>query len=102
MQGVCAHAGERISTVEARIRWAQGRSSITNVYSIHTDDAVFSIGARLASMSDVKIVSPMAGVPTDSVGQAKHTTLRGEHEAACAVIGAKVVNGDWLDDVYPP
>jgi LmbE family N-acetylglucosaminyl deacetylase len=72
------------------------------VLSPHTDDAVFSIGSHLASLDDdITIVSPMAGVPDDPAGQAKHTTLRAEHAAAMELMGWQFVSGDFLDDVYP-
>jgi LmbE family N-acetylglucosaminyl deacetylase len=51
--------------------------------------------------ADITIVSPMAGIPDDLIGRLKHTTLRQEHETACAVVGATAVNGEFLDDVYP-
>jgi LmbE family N-acetylglucosaminyl deacetylase len=72
------------------------------VFSPHTDDAIFSLGAYLATCDDVTIVSPMAAIPTDPAGRAKHETLRAEHGRACAIIGAAHVEGPFLDDVYPP
>ena len=72
------------------------------VFSPHTDDALFSIGAYLAALdAEISIASPFAGIPDDDAGRLKHTTLRQEHGAACALTGATAVNGDWLDDVYP-
>lgn len=73
----------------------------TVVLSPHTDDAIFSLGAHLATLDDVTIVSVFAGIPDDPGGRAKHTLLRDEHADACRLIGATVVNGDFLDDVYP-
>lgn len=78
------------------------------VISPHTDDAIFSIGACLSCLmvyNKVTIASPMAGIPTDAEGRAKHVRLRQEHEAAVRhLLGpeAIVVNGDFLDDVYEP
>lgn len=77
---------------------------ITAVFSPHTDDAIFSIGAYIAAQQQyVVIVSPMAGVPDDEAGCAKHTRLREEHVNACGAISvhAHWCNGDFLDDVYP-
>jgi hypothetical protein len=72
------------------------------VASPHVDDAIFSIAAHLMTLDgEISIVTPMAGVPADEPGRRKHTTLRREHDVACAAIGANAVNGDWLDDVYP-
>jgi LmbE family N-acetylglucosaminyl deacetylase len=71
------------------------------VFGPHTDDAIFSIGAYLAALDDeVTIVSPMAGIPEDEAGRDKHMRLRAEHEQACQLIGARAVNGPYLDDVY--
>jgi LmbE family N-acetylglucosaminyl deacetylase len=72
------------------------------VMSPHTDDAIFSLGAYLATRDDVTIVSPMAAIPTDPAGRAKHETLRAEHGRACELIGAAHIEGPFLDDVYPP
>lgn len=72
------------------------------VFSPHTDDAIFSLGSHLASLPDVvTIVTPMAGIPADGPGQAKHTTLHREHADACALLGVKHVEGPFLDDAYP-
>lgn len=71
------------------------------VLSPHTDDAIFSIGGLLsATIEDVLIASPMAGIPTDGAGHRKHTTLCAEHAAACKAIGVRFNNGGFLDDVY--
>ena len=71
-------------------------------FSPHTDDAVFSVGAWLSAQKpNIRIVSPMAGVPEDDAGRRKHVTLRSEHWQACEVIGAEQYDGDFLDDVYP-
>lgn len=72
------------------------------VLSPHTDDAVFSIGEHLCGLDDKIVVSPMAGIPKDLVGRAKHETLHAEHAAAMAIVGAEHRNGPFLDDVYPP
>lgn len=74
----------------------------TVVLSPHTDDAVFSIGDHLCSLSDAVVVAPMAGIPADPAGKAKHETLRAEHAIAMSIIGATYINGPFLDDVYPP
>jgi LmbE family N-acetylglucosaminyl deacetylase len=72
------------------------------VFGPHTDDAIFSIGAYLAALDDeIKIVSPMAGVPEDEAGRRKHITLLREHAAACELVGATPSDGPFLDDVYP-
>lgn len=71
------------------------------VISPHTDDAIFSIGEHLWLLDDVTIITPFAGIPSDPEGKAKHTILRQEHSMACSVIGADMINGDFLDDVYP-
>lgn len=71
------------------------------VFSPHTDDAIFSIGAHLAVQGGVIIATPFAGIPGDPVGRAKHQTLHREHAAACTEINAFMVNGPFLDDVYP-
>lgn len=73
----------------------------TVVYSPHTDDAIFSVGAYIINIPDVRIVTPFAGIPDDDIGRAKHTRLRAEHAKACGVIDAQPINGDFLDDVYP-
>lgn len=72
------------------------------VLSPHTDDAVFSIGDHLCSLGDKVVVSPMAGIPDDPAGKAKHETLRAEHAVAMSIIGADHIDGPFLDDVYPP
>lgn len=79
----------------------------TVVVSPHTDDAIFSIGAHLSTLDPgepLTIASPMAGIPNDAVGLVKHITLRREHDRAVALLAptARVVNGDFLDDVYDP
>lgn len=75
----------------------------TVVISPHTDDAIFSLGAHLYTLcDDITIACPLAGIPTDAAGRDKHTTLRREHDAAARVLGAEVLNGDFLDDVYDP
>lgn len=74
----------------------------TVVLSPHTDDAVFSIGAHLCSLDDKTVISPMAGIPVDVAGKAKHETLHAEHATALSMVGADHVNGPFLDDVYPP
>jgi LmbE family N-acetylglucosaminyl deacetylase len=71
------------------------------VLSPHTDDAIFSLGAHLTTLEQVVIASVFAGVPSDPDGNKKHTTLLVEHIEACTVIGAQIVNADFLDDVYP-
>lgn len=71
------------------------------VFSPHVDDAIFSIGAHLTGLRHVAIATPMAGIPDDDAGRAKHTRLREEHAAACKAIGAAWCNGNFLDDVYP-
>lgn len=75
---------------------------ITVVFSPHTDDAIFSIGAHLATLENVLIASPMAGLPDDQQGKQKHSRLRDEHETACGIVGSTWRNGNFLDDCYPP
>lgn len=74
------------------------------IISPHTDDAIFSLGSYMLANKDIDftILSVYAGIPTDPAGKKKHTTLRKEHAAACKKIGAKFINGDFLDDVYTP
>lgn len=76
------------------------------VISPHLDDAIFSIGAYLSHLDEnITIATPMAGIPTDEAGRAKHTTLHREHERATAdalLRPVKLLNGDFLDDVYDP
>jgi LmbE family N-acetylglucosaminyl deacetylase len=70
------------------------------IFSPHTDDAIFSLGDYILDNQKITIASAFSGVPTDDVGYKKHTLLRKEHEKACAVVNAKVINNDLLDDVY--
>lgn len=78
----------------------------TVIISPHTDDAIFSLGSYLSHLidEDVTIASPMAGIPRDEPGRTKHVGLRREHTAAARVLlpRAKLLNGDFLDDVYEP
>lgn len=48
------------------------------------------------------VITPFAGIPTDDIGHNKHTLLHAEHEQACQFLKAGLINGDFLDDVYPP
>jgi len=71
------------------------------VFCPHTDDAIFSLGDYLIDNNeDFTIASAFAGIPKDWVGYKKHIRLRQEHDEACSMINAKVINGDLLDDVY--
>ncbi len=72
------------------------------IFCPHTDDAIFSLGDYIIdNIGDVfTVAAAFAGIPTDEVGYKKHTILRQEHDEACAMINAKVINGDLLDDVY--
>jgi len=72
------------------------------IFCPHTDDAIFSLGDYIIdNPNDVfTIASAFAGIPKDEVGYKKHTILRQEHDEACAMINAKVINSDLLDDVY--
>jgi len=71
------------------------------IFCPHTDDAIFSLGDYIIDNDDsFTIASAFAGIPTDEIGYKKHIRLRQEHEEACAMINAKVINGDLLDDVY--
>jgi 2-polyprenyl-3-methyl-5-hydroxy-6-metoxy-1,4-benzoquinol methylase len=71
------------------------------IFCSHTDDGIFSLGDYiLDSSDDFTIASAFAGIPTDDAGYKKHTTLRREHNEACSLVNAKVINGDLLDDVY--
>ena len=70
------------------------------IFSPHTDDAIFSLGDYITDNVDFTIASAFAGIPTDTLGYNKHTLLRKEHENACNLIDARVINGDLLDDVY--
>ncbi|MFC9432717.1 hypothetical protein [Nocardia sp. NPDC057030] len=72
------------------------------VLSPHTDDAIFSLGEHLCAQAGVTVVAPLAGIPADPAGRRKHQTLWAEHARAMAIIGARYVNGPFLDDVYPP
>lgn len=74
----------------------------TLILSPHVDDAIFSLGDYIQTLEDVTILSIFAGIPTDTAGMNKHTTLRKEHERACNVLGIHWINGDFLDDVYIP
>ena len=72
------------------------------VFCPHTDDAIFSLGDYIIDNNDNKftIASAFAGIPTDEAGYKKHTILRQEHDKACSMINANVINGELLDDVY--
>ena len=72
------------------------------IFCPHTDDAIFSLGDYIIDNNDnnFTIASAFAGIPTDDAGYKKHTLLRKEHDIACSMIGAKVINSDLLDDVY--
>ena len=71
------------------------------IFCAHTDDAIFSLGDYIIDSKDsFTVATAFAGIPTDSAGYKKHTILRQEHEEACSMINAKVINGDLLDDVY--
>lgn len=72
------------------------------VLSPHVDDAIFSLGDHLCTAPGATVVSVFAGIPTDDIGHRKHTRLRDEHQVACALLGLRIVNGDFLDNVYPP
>jgi LmbE family N-acetylglucosaminyl deacetylase len=70
------------------------------IFSPHTDDAIFSLGDYIINDNSFTIASAFAGVPTDTAGYKKHTILRKEHQEACELVGAKIINNDLLDDVY--
>lgn len=70
------------------------------IFSPHTDDAIFSLGDYILNNNNFTIASAFAGIPSDSIGNKKHTILRNEHKKACDFIKANIVNGDLLDDVY--
>ena len=71
------------------------------IFCAHVDDAIFSLGDYIIDSKDsFTVATAFAGIPTDSVGYKKHTILKQEHEEACSMINAKVINGDLLDDVY--
>jgi len=71
------------------------------IFCPHTDDAIFSLGDYIIDNDhEFTIASAFAGIPTDDIGYKKHTILRQEHDEACSMINAKVINGDLLDDVY--
>ena len=71
------------------------------IFCAHVDDAIFSLGDYIIDSKDsFTFATAFAGIPTDSAGYKKHTILRQEHEEACSMINAKVINGDLLDDVY--
>lgn len=72
------------------------------IISPHTDDAIFSLGDFIPSLGNVTILAPFAGIPEDPKGRRKHLILREEHVSACYLIGANIINGPFLDDVYPP
>lgn len=75
------------------------------IISPHTDDAIFSLGDSIQYLlhtgKEVTIISPFAGVPDDAAGYSKHTLLRKEHARACTMLGVEIINGNFLDDVYP-
>lgn len=70
------------------------------IFSPHTDDAIFSLGDYIIENEKITIASAFAGIPTDDAGYKKHTLLRQEHEYACQLVNAKIINNDLLDDVY--
>jgi LmbE family N-acetylglucosaminyl deacetylase len=70
------------------------------IFCPHTDDAIFSLGDYIINGNNFTIASAFAGIPDDEVGYKKHTILRKEHEFACNLVGAKIINNDLLDDVY--
>jgi LmbE family N-acetylglucosaminyl deacetylase len=70
------------------------------IFSPHTDDAIFSMGDYISINNNFTIASAFAGIPDDDIGFKKHTLLRKEHEYACQIIGASIINNDLLDDVY--
>lgn len=74
----------------------------TVVFSPHCDDAIWSLGAHLATLDDdVLIAVPMAAISTDDVGRRKYETIHAEHQAACDLLDVKTELGPFLDDVYP-
>ena len=71
------------------------------IFSPHTDDAIFSLGDHIIDNDhSFTIASAFAGIPKDWAGYRKHIKLRQEHDEACSMINAKIINGDLLDDVY--
>ena len=70
------------------------------IFCPHTDDAIFSLGDYIFDNNSFTIASAFSGVPTDIIGYKIHTLLRKEHQEACELIGAKIINNDLLDDVY--
>lgn len=75
------------------------------IISAHTDDAIFSLGSAIKyfkKTTEITVISPFAGIPSDPVGFKKHTNLRAEHENACKIMGVSFINGDFFDDVYGP
>ena len=71
------------------------------IFCPHTDDAIFSLGDYIIDNDhSFTIASAFAGIPKNWAGYKKHIRLRKEHEEACSMINAKVINGDLLDDVY--
>jgi len=71
------------------------------IFCPHTDDAIFSLGDHIIDNDhSFTIASAFAGIPKDWAGYRKHIRLRQEHDEACSMINAKVINGDLLDDVY--
>jgi hypothetical protein len=71
------------------------------IFCPHTDDAIFSLGDYIIDNDhNFTIASAFAGIPKDWAGYKKHIKLRKEHDEACFMINAKVINGDLLDDVY--
>lgn len=70
------------------------------IFCPHTDDAIFSLGDYIINNNSFTIASAFAGVPTDTAGYKKHTVLRKEHQEACEIVDAKIINNDLLDDVY--
>jgi hypothetical protein len=68
------------------------------IFCAHTDDAIFSLGDYIIDSTKIVLLvaTAFAGIPTDSAGYKKHIILRQEHEEACSMINAKVINGDLV------
>lgn len=71
------------------------------VISPHLDDGIFSLGDFMQG-KDITIITPFSATPNDDVGRKKYEILHREHRKACEILGVKnIINGPFLDDVYP-
>lgn len=71
------------------------------ILQAHDDDAIFSIGSYMQSLTDVRVITTNGGIPKDEKGMIKHTTLQAEHKILMDKMGFTFEQWDYLDDVYP-